>query len=163
MTISRYLLVGIVLASFVGCASVPKTKAAAANKPLPKAEAEAILRRIDAERDEAQCQQAVQLWERGKSAEAEQLLKQVTSRNPRHSQARRLLADLALSRGDFTGAEQILLSLMADDPSDEAAKASYAWLLESQGHSEQAQSIFAALDPTFAASHGAGSLHPQNR
>lgn len=118
--------------------------------PLPKAEAQAAMRRIDAARDEAQCAQAVTLWQQGKSGESSQLLQQVLERNADQPVARRLMADLALEAGRVEEAERLLVSLVKDHPEDEAARAALAWLYESQGREPEAQALFQQLDKNFS-------------
>jgi predicted Zn-dependent protease len=130
--------------SFVGTPS--------STKPLTKSEAKAAMQRIDNVRDEAQCAQAITLWQDGAVPEAQSLLDQVLARNPAQPLARRLKADLALERGDVEHAEQLLLDLLQDHPDDQAARASLAWLYESQGREPEAQELFKQLDEGFSAS-----------
>jgi predicted Zn-dependent protease len=139
-----------------GCASVPRlpslgvATAKVSGRPLPKKEAEEALKRADAARDEAQCEQAITLWKNGKTAEARQLLNEVRARNPLQPQARRLLADLAIEQGDAEQAEKLLLDLLNEHPTDQAARASLAWLYESLGRQREAKELFQQLDASFS-------------
>lgn len=118
------------------------------------------MRRIDEVRDEAQCDQAVKLWQEGRPHEGTQLLNQVLARNPNQPLARRLLADLALEQGDAAQAERLLVSLLQQDPNDSAARASLAWLYESQGRQAEAQPLFEQLDAGFTPSPSAVNGSP---
>lgn len=108
------------------------------------------MQRIDAVRDQAQCDQALSLWRQGKGQESQQLLSQILARSPDQPLARRLLADLALESGSVQEAEQLLDGLLNDHPDDEAARAALAWLYESQGRDQEAQSLFRQLDANFS-------------
>jgi tetratricopeptide (TPR) repeat protein len=113
--------------------------------------AQAAVARLDAQRNETQCEQALAVWKQGRAAEAEQLLEQVLQRNPRHATARRLLADMALEQGRGDEAERLLVKLVEENPSDEAALTSLAWLYESQDKTEEAEAIFQRLKSPNAA------------
>lgn len=108
------------------------------------------MQRIDNVRDEAQCAQALALWQDGRPAEGRHLLDEVLSRNPQQPLARRLLADLAVERGDFAQAEKLLLDLLNEQPNDQSARASLAWLYESQGREHEARELFQQLDESFS-------------
>ena len=88
--------------------------------PLTKSEAQAAIERIDNVRDQAQCTQAMALWQEGKPDESRKLLEQILARNSRQPLARRLLADLAVERGDAGEAERLLVELVRQHPEDEA-------------------------------------------
>jgi predicted Zn-dependent protease len=130
--------------------SVALPTAAPGKAPLTESEAKAAVQRIDSVRDQAQCTQALALWKQGKAAESRRLLEQVIVRTPDHSQARLLLADLALEAGQTQEAEQLLVSLLRDHPDDESARAALAWLYESQGRGQEAQPLFQQLDENFS-------------
>jgi predicted Zn-dependent protease len=140
----------------LGCASlrspsaVPLPGSAAPQGPLTKSEAASAIQRIDDVRDQAQCAQAMSLWQQDKPEEGRKLLEQVLARNPEQPLARRLLADLALERGDMEEAERLLLDLVRQHPDDQAARASLAWLYESQGREPEAQALFEQLDEKFS-------------
>lgn len=141
----------------LGCASLRSPDAAlpGATKPkgpLTKGEAQAAVERIDAVRDQAQCTQAMALWQEGKPDESRKLLEQILARNTRQPLARRLLADLAVERGDIEEAEQLLAELIRQHPEDEAARASLAWLYESQGRELEARALFQQLEEGFSPS-----------
>jgi predicted Zn-dependent protease len=139
----------------VGCANFrsPNARVAAEASPAKARsanEAQGAIQRIDAVRDQAQCAQALSLWQQGKSAESRQLLEQVLARTPDQREARRLLADLALEAGEVQQAEQLLLRLIDDHPDDTAAQAALAWLYESQGREGEAQMLFKQIDEAFS-------------
>lgn len=139
----------------LGCTSVrsPSTVSLpgspAPKGPLTKSEAQAAIQHIDEVRDQAQCSQATKLWQEGKTEASQKLLEQVLARNPNQPLARRLLADLALERGDMQEAERLLVELVRQQPGDQAARASLAWLYESQGREAEARSLFEQLDASF--------------
>lgn len=108
------------------------------------------MRRIDHVRDQAQCAQAVTLWQEGRTEEGRRLLDQVLTRNPKQPEARRLLADLALERGDAAEAEQLLVDVIKDHPDDQASRVSLAWLYESQGRAKEAKALFQLLEEGFS-------------
>lgn len=145
-----------ILATCSGCASLHLPRASSLpvvqgqQGPLSKQDAQAAMQRIDQVRDQAQCAQAVTLWQEGRTAEGRRLLDQVLARNPQQPEARRLLADLALERGDVTEAEQLLVNVIKDHPDDQASRASLAWLYESQGRSQEAQALFQLLEEGFS-------------
>jgi cytochrome c-type biogenesis protein CcmH/NrfG len=112
---------------------------------LDEAAALTAVARLDAQRNEAQCEQALAAWEQGRTGEARRSLEQVLERNPQHATARRLLADLALEQGDIATAERLLRELLADDSDNVAALTSLAWLYESQDRSEESAALFAQL------------------
>jgi predicted Zn-dependent protease len=140
----------------IGCAGLRSANTATlpelgqAQAPLPAEEAQAAMRRIDATRDEAQCAQAVTLWQQGKPHESRKLLEGVLSRTADHPQARRLLADLALEAGEMLEAERLLLDLIKDHPDDTAARAALAWLYQSQEREEEAREQFQQIDTNFS-------------
>jgi len=149
----------LILAFTIGCAAMrPADKSltaalasskSAANKqnaPLSKPEVQGAVQRIDAARDQAQCDQAVLLWEQDRPAQAQQLLEQVLTRNPQQPLARRLLADMALEQGDTAMAETLLLDLLREFPDDHAARASLAWLYDSLGRTTEASALFEHLE-----------------
>lgn len=139
----------------LGCANFRSPNAKAASEPSQARarsanEAPGAIQRIDAVRDQAQCAQALSLWQQGKSSECRQLLEQILARTPDYCEARRLLADLALEAGQVQEAEQLLLGLITDHPDDTAAQAALAWLYESQGREQEAQMLFKQIDEGFA-------------
>lgn len=113
--------------------------------PLSPSDSQAAVQRIESARNQAQCEQAIQLWQAEQPAAARRLLEQVLTRDLKHAAARRLLADLALEQGDPEVAEKLLLQLRVDYPDDQAAAASLAWLYESQGRTSEAQALFEVL------------------
>jgi predicted Zn-dependent protease len=144
---SCLLLLGC--ASFRSPAGPALPGSSASQGPLTKSEAQAAIQRIDEVRDQAQCSQAMTLWQEGKTEEGRKLLEQVLVRNPSQPLARRLLADLALERGDTDEAERLLVELVRQQPDDQAARASLAWLYESQGREAEASALFEQLDQSF--------------
>jgi len=140
----------------LGCTSVrspstaPWPTSAATKGPLTKGEAQAAIQRIDDVRDQAQCAQALSLWQQDKPEEGRKLLEQILARNPEQPLARRLLADLALEAGDAPEAERLLVELLNDHPEDQAARAALAWLYESQGRERESHSLFQQLDASFS-------------
>jgi predicted Zn-dependent protease len=146
------ILLVCALALCTGCASLraPSFVAAPPTKPLNKTEAKAAMQRIDNARDEAQCAQAITLWQEGRTVEGRNLLDQVLARNPGQPLARRLTADLALERGDVQQAEKTLIELLREYPDDQAVRASLAWLYESQGRDAEAEELFQQLDDGFS-------------
>lgn len=144
------------MALFSGCTSlhVPRAVSLPAAQtpkgPLSKSDAQAAMRRIDHVRDQAQCAQAVTLWQEGHTEQGRRLLDQVLARNPQQPEARRLLADLALERGDAAEAEQLLVNVIKDHPDDQASRASLAWLYESQGRTNESEALFRLLEEGFS-------------
>ena len=140
----------------LGCASLRSANRAAlpdaapSRGPLNNTESQTAIQRIEAVRDQAQCDQAISLWQQGRIADSRQLLSQVLARNPDQPLARRLLADLALESGNVPEAERLLVELLGDHPDDQAARAALAWLYESQDRAQESQQLFKQLDEDFS-------------
>lgn len=113
---------------------------------LDRDAAQAAVQRLDAQRNEAQCEQALAAWKQGQTDEARRLIEQVLQRDPRQATARRLLADMALEQGRDDEAERLMVKLIEENPADEAALTSLAWLYESQERTEEAQALFQRLE-----------------
>lgn len=129
ITVALFILLASGCATIVRPTKLSKVGKSAADRvvvpgkeKLSDEEIQAALARIDAERDEAQCDLAIAAWKRDDRATARNIIEQVLARRPKQATARRLIADLKLEDGDAAGAERILRDILAENPDDEAAK-----------------------------------------
>lgn len=96
-------------------------------------------RQFENQRDMAQYHAAMERWNAGDRHTCEAQLRGLVSRNPKHLEARRALADLALDQGDMLRAESELREVLALAPEDAQTHHSLGLLLESANRSGEAQ------------------------
>jgi predicted Zn-dependent protease len=136
------LAAGVLLT--VGCAA-PKFLA----KPEPDISAkraarhEETLLHFEERRDSAQFLAAMDRWRDGDPFMCEAQLRSLVSRNPKHLEARRALADLSLERGDVATAERELRSILETFPEDAHTHHSLGLLLDMTGHTGEGRTHLA--------------------
>lgn len=128
----------------LGCAT-PKFLA----KPEPDigakraARHEEMLLHFEERRDTAQYLAAMDRWRDGDPFMCEAQLRSLVSRNPKHLEARRALADLSLERGDVPTAERELRAILETFPEDAHTHHSLGLLLDMTGRTGEGRTHLA--------------------
>jgi tetratricopeptide (TPR) repeat protein len=87
-------------------------------------------------RDDAQYQAALQSWASGDPRSCRELIEKVLERNPKHKEARQLMADLYLDEGSQEAAKEILDQLLIEFPNDAPIHHSLGLLYEAMNNSD---------------------------
>lgn len=139
------------LAVTSGCA-FPKMWKPPADEVAQKREKqrEQQVHKFEEQRDSAQYLAAIERWTSGDPDTCEAQLRVIVTRNPKHIQSRRALADMALERGQVAQAEAELRELLAMKPDDPQTHHSLGLLLEAEQRQSEAREHLARaaeLDP----------------
>lgn len=118
--------------------------------PEIEARQKAVVQSFEARRTQAQLNAARAKAEQGDLAGCHTMLQGILDRDPKHPQARLLLAEVQLARGEASAAESTLQSVVRDIPDEAPAHFALGLLYESTGRPEQATTHFrraASLQP----------------
>ncbi len=106
--------------------------------PVRKIRKKKVVDEFERRRDQLQYQAAISRWEAGDVAGGEELLLKLLTRNPKHREARLLLADVYTCKDNPAAAEMQLEILLKDYPADAQVHHSMGLLLEADGNVEKA-------------------------
>lgn len=136
----RVLLPVLVMVSaLAGCAGTKQFKPVIENAAEERTEREReLIENFSQRRDDAQYQAALQSWESGDPKGCRELIEKLLERNPKHKQARQLLADLHLDGGSPQEAKELLEQLLAEFPNDAQIHHSLGMLHETMADNEAA-------------------------
>lgn len=129
----------LAVALMPGCAGPNRLKPIIENAAPERSEREReLIDSFSKRRDEAQYQSALQSWEAGDRNGCRELIEKLLERNPKHKEARQLLADLYLEAGSPEEAKKLLAQLLAEFPNDAQIHHSLGMLHESMSDDEAA-------------------------
>ena len=146
---SRWILVLSLVTLASGCASIGPQDPIAEDQAAPQSAVDVAVR-FDRRRNEAQFQAATKRWEQGDTKACEKLLTSLLSREPKHVQAKQLLADVYTSQKRTDEALAQWQDLLQQDPDNANYHHSIGQLYDSVGDHANAQANLeraVALDP----------------
>jgi tetratricopeptide (TPR) repeat protein len=150
------------LALAIGCAAagVPKALTQGGVTPERQKRNEEAVRLFEQQRDFAEYETAKARWEQQDDAEGcREALMKLLARNPRHREARLLLAELFLSGDDFQGAYEQVKAALDAYPNDGEVQYTMALALDASGRTSDALAYYeraTKMNPqseTFAAAY----------
>lgn len=129
----------LVVSALAGCAGTKQFKPVIENAAEERTEREReLIENFSQRRDDAQYQAALQSWESGDPKGCRDSIDKLLERNPKHKQARQLLADLHLDGGSTEKAKELLEQLLAEFPNDAQIHHSLGMLYDTMTDNEAA-------------------------
>jgi predicted Zn-dependent protease len=148
---ARWTVTALLLLAVTGCASVKKLVTSPEDISVQqKRRAAENLQIFETRRDFAQFQAAQARWREGNTAACREALEALLGRNPKHFEARVLMAELLLSEEEFESARNHLELAIAERSGDARSQHMMGLLMEAMGQESEALAFYqraAELEP----------------
>ena len=144
-----------------GCAAVAPEQAYPSQQPGNDAEQRAAVELFDRRRDEVQFAAAQSRWSKGDLHGCRTAVEQLLARNPRHRDARLLLAEVCLAEENPGLGLETVRSVVSEHPDDALAQHLLGTLLDATGREAEAlthlerAALLAPRNELFSLSHQA--------
>ncbi len=141
----------VLLALAVGCASMKSTEKKEAAAPPPEKQAKQAGQLLEQQRDRAEYEEALTRWRQQNDAQGcREGLERLLTRNPRHCEARLLLAELLLAENDSQAAYAHAKAALDAWPNDARVHFAMAMTLDTLGKPQDALGYYeraSKMDP----------------